>query len=171
MNRHRTGLPGSCSDRRILGSWRSSWIRGSQRSGHAIHHRNRDSSDRCPFHGFVGNRSSLLWPDALTRGRMKRQRNCQLAWQDVVEFSSGLLAGLIPPENESQLRDGRSKPLNRFLRTEFRELFTTVVTCSAKSIVVLMTRHTCSVCRSFQSAMTCHWSREETFTITQLSGC
>ena len=60
----------------------------------------------------------------ISRGRMRTDKgNCQLAWQDVVEFSSGLLAGLIPPENESQLRDSRSKPLSRFLRTEFREVF------------------------------------------------
>ena len=78
--------------------------------------------------------SMVLWPTdraaygqmcrLISRGRMRAEKgDCQLAWQDVVEFSSGLLAGLIPPEKKNQLDSNASKPLSHFLRTEFRDVF------------------------------------------------
>ena len=78
--------------------------------------------------------SMVLWPTdraaygqmcrLISRGRMRTEKGaCQLAWQDVVEFSSGMIAGLIPPEKTNQLEPNTPKPLSRFLRTEFREVF------------------------------------------------
>ena len=78
--------------------------------------------------------SMVLWPTdrtaygqmcrLLSRGRMRAEKGiCQLSWRDVVEFSSGLLAGLLPPESTNQLDPTTSTPLSRFLRTEFREVF------------------------------------------------
>jgi len=78
--------------------------------------------------------SMVLWPTdrasygqmcrLISRGRMRAEKgNCQLAWQDVVEFSSGLLAGLMPPEKKNQPGSNASQPLSHFLRTEFRDVF------------------------------------------------
>lgn len=78
--------------------------------------------------------SMVLWPTdraaygqmcrLISRGRMRTEKGaCQLAWQDVVEFSSGLIAGLIPPETSNHRESTPTKPLSRFLRTDFREVF------------------------------------------------
>lgn len=78
--------------------------------------------------------SLVLWPTdrasygqicrLISRGRMRAEKgDCQLSWQDVIEFSSGLLAGLLPHAATHQLEPTTSKPLSRFLRTEFREVF------------------------------------------------
>ena len=84
----------------------------------------------------------VLWPSdraaygricrLLSRGRMRAEKGqCELRWNDIVEFSDGVLAGLL-----HRLR-GRSEPTGaastssvprrpsfaRFLRTRFREVF------------------------------------------------
>ena len=76
--------------------------------------------------------SMVLWPTdraaygqmcrLISRGRMRAEKGiCQLGWQDVIEFSSGLLAGLLPQKATNQLAAQIS--LSRFLRTQFREVF------------------------------------------------
>jgi error-prone DNA polymerase len=69
----------------------------------------------------------VLWPTdrtaygqlcrLLSRGRMRAEKgSCELRWDDIVEFSGGIVAGLIPHEKTKA-------PLSRFLRGEFREVF------------------------------------------------
>jgi error-prone DNA polymerase len=69
----------------------------------------------------------VLWPTdrraygqlcrLISRGRMRAEKgSCELRWSDVVEFSDGMLAGLIP-------RAKTRSAWSRFLRTEFREVF------------------------------------------------
>ncbi|MDE0864163.1 MAG: PHP domain-containing protein, partial [Rubripirellula sp.] len=76
----------------------------------------------------------VLWPTdrtaygqlcrLISRGRMRAQKGtCELAWKDIVEFSSGMLAGLIPPGKSQRVPASTAKPFSRFLRTDFREVF------------------------------------------------
>ena len=76
----------------------------------------------------------VLWPTdraaygqlcrLISRGRMRAPKGtCELAWKDVVEFSSGMLAGLIPPGKSQRVPASAAKPFSRFLRTDFREVF------------------------------------------------
>ena len=76
----------------------------------------------------------VLWPTdrtaygqmcrLISRGRMRAQKGtCKLTWQDVVEFSSGMLAGLIPPEKSYRSTSSVTKAFSRFLRTDFRRVF------------------------------------------------
>jgi error-prone DNA polymerase len=73
----------------------------------------------------------VLWPtdrDAygrlcrlLSRGRMRAAKGqCDLSFQDVAEFSAGLLAGLIPYRSGEE---GSESAFAKFLRTRFRETF------------------------------------------------
>ncbi|MGI9472965.1 MAG: error-prone DNA polymerase, partial [Rubripirellula sp.] len=75
----------------------------------------------------------VLWPTdraaygqlcrLISRGRMRAEKGeCDLNWSDIVEFSSGILAGLIP-NSDHDSAVARGKPFTRFLRTEFREVF------------------------------------------------
>jgi error-prone DNA polymerase len=75
----------------------------------------------------------VLWPTdraaygrlcrLLSRGRLRAPKgNCQLHWDDIVEFNEGLLAGLIPAQEQpGQPRDSAS--LARFLAARFRSVF------------------------------------------------
>ena len=85
----------------------------------------------------------VLWPSdraaygrlcrLISRGRMRAEKGaCQLAWSDVVEFSQGMLAGVIPrippaDANDSQADRWSSREaiatLCGFLRSEFRDVF------------------------------------------------
>ncbi len=91
----------------------------------------------------------VLWPSdraaygrlcrLISRGRLRAEKGeCQLAWSDVVEFSPGMLAGLIPrmdpdrasppnvgPSQSGSLHDGALPgiPSLVFLRGSFREVF------------------------------------------------
>ena len=85
----------------------------------------------------------VLWPSdraaygrmcrLISRGRMRAEKGtCQLSWSDVVEFSQGMLAGVIPrvPQADANAprADGWSsreatETLSDFLRSDFRDAF------------------------------------------------
>ncbi len=85
--------------------------------------------------------SLVLWPSdrasyarmcrLISRGRMRAEKGaCRLSWSDVVEFSQGMLAGVIPrvPQADAGVADAESdrepiQPLPDFLRGEFRDIF------------------------------------------------
>ncbi len=53
----------------------------------------------------------------ISRGRMRSPKgSCDLSWDDVVEFSEGIIAGVIPDISHQE-------SLSRFLATKFREVF------------------------------------------------
>lgn len=85
----------------------------------------------------------VLWPSdraaygrmcqLISRGRMRADKgDCRLVWSDVVEFSQGMLAGVIPqihpmgianPDNHEPQQGSRWESLSKFLRSEFCETF------------------------------------------------
>ena len=70
--------------------------------------------------GVVADRSSILrrMCRLISRGRLRAEKGSyDLAWQDVVELSEGILAAVLPLSGTGQAS------LSRFLRTQFRDVF------------------------------------------------
>ena len=81
----------------------------------------------------------VLWPidragygrmtHLISRGRMRAAKgSCELWWDDIVEFSDGLIAGVIPQTPDADdtgetANRGDRYSLTRFLRGVFRDLF------------------------------------------------
>ena len=77
----------------------------------------------------------VLWPKdraaygrmcrLISRGRLRAEKGrCELRWSDIVEWSDGIIAGLLPAMNHvSKPNDHFAKSFSRFARTEFREVF------------------------------------------------
>ena len=84
----------------------------------------------------------VLWPSdraaygrmcrLLSRGRMRAEKGqCELRWDDIVEHSEGMLAGLIPPQSPkpspdrpepTDVQENSSEAFSRFLGRPFREV-------------------------------------------------
>ncbi len=78
----------------------------------------------------------VLWPmdrsgyghlcQLISRGRLRCEKgSCELHWEDIVEFSDGIIAGaLVDFPNEPAEASSQEKPnIARFLRTAFRDVF------------------------------------------------
>ena len=76
----------------------------------------------------------VLWPTdrasygqlcrLISRGRLRAEKGeCELNWSDVVEFSHNMLAGLVP-NSDHYYTSPHGKSFTRFLRSDFREVFT-----------------------------------------------
>ena len=118
----------------------------------------------------------VLWPTnraaygrmcrLISRGRMRCEKGtCELNWNDIVEFSEGIIAGVLPTAQCDMAST------SRFLRLSFGMSLRIETICCAKFIAVWTIVFALGNFATSRSRTMCRWWRRVTFTTTPPNGC